>query len=216
VIYLTEEIKDDGLPGEQVIRLLEQSSKYGMDQETMLIYISSVNLMSILGLIGRRYGVKSNFSLPVPAALPVLPPLVPGTTQATSATGTAPAGGPSLENLMGMFLKMLGSQGGGNSPAGQGINPSTFLNLLNVLGQNVDLGSLINTMAGLLGSVSKAAPKPETGAAQQPAPSIGPSTPVPVVIESGVGQKAPGDDKAVKREVPKIMKWEPLEDRKKA
>lgn len=212
---MTEEIRGDSLPGEQAIKLLEQSSKYGMDQETMLIYISSVNLMNILGLIGRRYGVKSNFSLPVPAALPALPPLAPGTTPAASATGTAPAGGPSLETLMGMLLKMLGSQGGGNTSAGQGINPSTLLNLLSVLGQNVDLGSLMNMMAGLLGSVSKAAPKPEAGAAQQPAPPVGTSAPVPVVKESGA-QKAQGDDKAVKKEVPKIMKWEQLEDRKKA
>jgi hypothetical protein len=213
VIYLTEEIKGDSMPGEQVVKLLEQSSKYGLDQETMLIYINSVNLMNILSLLGRRYGVKSNFSLPAPAALPALPALVQGTAPAAVAPGTAQAGSPALENMMGMLMKALGSQGGGNTSAGQGINTSTLLNLLSVLGQNVDLGSLISLMAGLLGSGSKSAAKPEAGSmAQSPVPT---GATVPVATENS-GQIMPAEDKAVKRETPKIMKWDQLEERKKA
>lgn len=211
---MTEEIKGDSMPGEQVIKLLEQSSKYGLDQETMLIYINSVNLMNILSLLGRRYGVKSNFSLPVPAALPALPALVQGTAPAAVAPGTAQTGSPALENMMGMLMKALGSQGVGNTSAGQGINTSTLLNLLSVLGQNVDLGSLMSLMAGLLGSGSKAAAKPEAGSMVQP-PPVPTGAPVPVATESA-GPKTPVEDKAVKRETPKIMKWDQLEERKKA
>lgn len=181
------------MPEDPVIRLLEQASRYGLDQETTLIYISSVNLMSILTLIGRRYGGKSNMSLPLPAALPAL---------TTVTSGTAPPGGPSMDNLMGMLMKMLGGQGGGNTPSSQGINPSTLLNLLSVLGQNVDLGSLMNMMAGMMGTGAKAAPGPEAGSAVQAAP--------------GAGQPVAGEEKQARREVPKIMKWDQMDDRKKA
>jgi hypothetical protein len=75
---MAEDIKGESLPEDPVIRLLEQTSRYGLDQETMLIYISSVNLMSILGLIGRRYGGKSNLSLPLPAAMPAFSPVSSG------------------------------------------------------------------------------------------------------------------------------------------
>lgn len=207
-------MKGDSMPGEQVIRLLEQSSNYGMDQETMLIYINSVNLMNILGLLGRRYGVKSEFSLPVPAALPVLPPLAQGQTAPTAAPGTTQGGNPTLENMMGMLVKALGNQGGGSAPAGQGVNTSALLNLLSVLGQNVDLGSLMSLMAGLLGTGSKTAAKPEVGSAAQQ-PLVGTGACPPAATESAA-QKAPGEDKAVKREPPKIMKWDQLEERKKA
>lgn len=200
---MAEDIKGDSMPEDPVIRLLEQASRYGLDQETTLIYISSVNLMSILSLIGRRYGGKSNMSLPLPAALPPL---------STVTSGTAPPGGPSMDNLMGMLMKMLGGQGGGNTPSSQGINPSTLLNLLSVLGQNVDLGSLMNMMAGMLGPGAKAAPGPEAGSAVQAAPGAG-------QFASGAkvnAAKTAGEEKAVKREVPKIMKWDQLDDRKKA
>ncbi|MDD2553306.1 MAG: hypothetical protein PHP51_01870 [Desulfotomaculaceae bacterium] len=201
---MAEDIKSDSLPEEPLIRLLEQTSRYGLDQETMLIYISSVNLMSILGLIGRRYGGKSNLSLPIPADLPAFSP---------TASGTAPAGGQSMENLMGMLMKMLGGQGGGNTPAAQGINPAALLNLINVLGQNVDLGSLMSMMAGMLGSGAKAAGT-EGGSAVQPAPGIG--QPVAGVKENNADPKAAGEEKQVKREVPRIMKWDQLDERKKA
>ena len=187
-----------------MIRLLEQTSRYGLDQETMLIYISSVNLMSILGLIGRRYGSKSNLSLPIPADLPALSPAAPG---------TAAAGGQSMENMIGLLMKMLGGQSGGNTPAAQGINPAALLNLLGVLGQNVDLGSLMSMMAGMLGSGAKGA-GPEGGSAIQPAPGIGP--PAAGVKDTTAGPKAAGEQPQVKREVPKIMKWDQLDERRKA
>lgn len=205
MINLAEDIKGEGLPEEPVIRLLEQASRYGLDQETMLIYISSVNLMSILGLIGRRYGSKPNLSLPIPADLPAFSP-------ATS--GTAPAGGQSMENLMGMLMKMLGGQGGSNTPAGQGINPATLMNMLSVLSQNVDLNSLMSMMSGMLGSGAKAVAGPGGGGAVQPAP--GPGQPAAGVRENAAGSKAAGEEKQVKREVPKIMKWDQLDERRKA
>jgi hypothetical protein len=202
---LAEEIKGDSLPEDPVIRLLEQTSRYGLDQETTLIYISSVNLMSILGMINRRYGGKSNLSIPIPAALPALSP---------AASGAVPAGSPSMDNLMGMLMKMLGGQGGGNTPAAQGINPSTLLNLLSVLGQNVDLGSLMTMMAGMMGSGSKAAPGPEGGGAVQPA-ADGAGLPASGVKDNTAGRKTAGDEHS-KREVPKIMKWDQMDERKKA
>lgn len=200
---MAEDIKGENLPEDPVIRLLEQTSRYGLDQETMLIYISSVNLMSILGLIGRRYGGKSNLTLPLPAAMPALAP---------ASSGAAPAGGPSMDNLMAMLMKMLGSQGGGNTPATQGINPATLMNLLSVLGQNVDLGSLMNMMAGMLGTGSKAAPVPEAGGAVQSGSGAGQST---AGVKGGAAAKT-GEEKQTRREVPKIMKWDQLDDRKKA
>ena len=189
---MAEEIRGGGLPEDPVIRLLEYTSKYGLDQETALIYISSVNLMSILGLIERRYGGKANFTVPVPAVLPALSP---------AASETAPAAGPAADNLMAMMMKMLGGQGGGNAPAGQGINPAALLELLNVLGKNVDLGSLMNMVAGMMSTGAKAPP----GAGQ---PAAG-------VKDAASGQKTAGEE-TVKREVPKIMKWDQLDDRKKA
>lgn len=202
---MADEIKGDGMTDDPVLRILEQASRYGLDQETTLIYISSVNLMSILGLIGRRYGGKSNLSIPIPAALPALSP---------AASGAAPPGGPSMDNLMGMLMRMLGGQGGGNAPPAQGINPSALLNLLSVLGQNVDLGSLMSMMAGMLGSGAKTAPAPEGSSAVQAA------APVTGHHVTGVNERAPGqktgEEKTVKREAPKIMKWDQLDERKKA
>ncbi|MFX4262874.1 hypothetical protein ACOBQJ_11790 [Pelotomaculum propionicicum] len=205
---MAEEIKGDSVPEDPVIRLLEQTSRYGLDQETMLIYISSVNLMSILGLIGRRYGGNANLSLPLPAALPALPALSP------VSPGAAPAGGQSMENLMGIMMKMLGGQGGGSTPAGQGINTATLLNMLSVLGQHVDLNSLMSMMAGMLGSGSKAPPGHEGGGALQPAAGAG--QPAAGVKENAAAAKTAGEEKQARREAPKIMKWDPLDDRKKA
>jgi len=201
---MAEDIKGESLPEDPVIRLLEQTSRYGLDQETMLIYISSVNLMSILGLIVRRYGGKSNLSLPLPAAMPAFSPV---------SSGQAPAGGPSMDNLMAMLMKMLGSQGSGNTPAAQGINPATLMNLLSVLGQNVDLGSLMNMMAGMLGTGSKAAPVPEAGGAGQSQPGAGHPA---AGVKGGAAAAKTGEEKQARREAPKIMKWDQLDDRKKA
>lgn len=196
---MTEEIKGTGVPEESVVRILEQQSRYGMDQDTMLIYMNSVNLMSILNLISRRQGGSMNLSIPAPA-LPAL------------ATGS----GPPLDNLMGMLLKMLGSQGGGNSPGGQGLNPAMLMNLLSVLGQNVDLGGLMSMLAGLMGSGTKPIPRPESGNIGQGISSGESSSPKPGVKECGVNEKTTGEDKSPKREPPRIMKWDQIDDRKKA
>ena len=201
---MTEEIKGAGVPEESVIRLLEQQSRYGMDQDTMLIYMNSVNLMSILNLINRRQGGSMNLSIPAPAVAPALPAL---------ATGS----GPTLDNLMGMLLKMLGSQGGGNSPGGQGINPAMLLNLLSAFGgQNMDLGGLMSMLAGLMGTGAKPVPRPEAGNIGQNVSSAESSSPKPGVKECGVNEKTTGEDKSPKREPPRIMKWDQIDDRKKA
>lgn len=197
---MTEEIKGVGLPEESVIRLLEQQIRHGVDQETMLIYLSSVNLMSILNLINRRQGGNSNLSLPAPAAAPALPSLAPGS-------------GPSLDNLMGMLMKMLGGQGGGNSPGGQGINPM-LMNLLGTLAQNVDPASLMSMLGALMGSGAKPVPGPKAG--NTPQTTLSTEKANPGGQECGISAKTTGEEKTAIREVPKIMKWDHLDDRKKA
>ncbi|MDD4335174.1 MAG: hypothetical protein PHY77_06165 [Desulfotomaculaceae bacterium] len=203
---MAEEIESGGLPEDPVIRLLEQTSRYGLDQETMLIYISAVNLMSILRLIGRRYGGKSNLSLPSLADPPALSP---------AASGAASAGGQPMDNSIGMLMKMLGGQGGANASAAQGINPATLMNLLSVLGQNVDLGSLMSMMAGMLGSGAKTAPAPGGGSPVQSA-AAGSGLPAAGVKDNTASRKTAGEKKTVKREVPKIMKWDQMDDLRKA
>lgn len=199
---MIDESKTAVLPEDSVIRLLEQQARYGMDQESMLIYMCSLNLMSILNLMGRRHGGGTGVSLPVPAgpALP-LPPL--------SNSGQVAGGGPSLESMMNMLMSMLGSQGG--APGGQGLNPALLMSLLNALGgQNLDLAGLMGKLAGLMGSGAKPAAGPE--AARVPA-----TTPPPQAGPSGAGCKESGtQERPVKQEVPKIMKWDHLDDRKKA
>ncbi|NPV74075.1 MAG: hypothetical protein HPY89_09895 [Pelotomaculum sp.] len=204
---MAEEIKPGGAQDDPVSRILALQARYGMDQETMLIYISSVNLMSILNLIGRRYGGDVNLSVNAPAAAPALPPLT---------AGSAAGSGPALENLAGMLMKMLGSQGGG-LPGTQGINPALLMNLLGALGgQNMDLGKLAGMLAGLMGAGVKPAPKPEQDGAL-PASSGGAADLGQEAGGGGVNNlKACADEKAVRRETPKIMKWDQLDDRKKA
>lgn len=181
-----------GVPEESVAKVLELQSRYGMDQETMLIYISSVNLMNILNLISRRYQ-GPNVSLPVPAVNPALPPVTASPAQGSS---------PSLDNVLGALMKMVGS---GNTQGGQSINPATLMSLLGALGgQNLDLGNLMNMIGGLGGSGAKPVQKPEANAS----PSAGAGSQSQDVKIAG--------EKAAKRDVPKIMKWDSIEDRKKS
>ncbi len=178
---------------EPVARLLELQSRYGMDQETMLIYMSFVNLMSILNLMNRRYGGSLNSPVPY-----------------------TPGGGLSLDNLATMLKKMLGGQGGGNMLGEQGITPAMLMNLLNALGgQNMDISGLVNMLAGLIGSGVKQAPKPSIGDVAQAASTS-------EAVSSGKGttevmsmRKTVGGETATRREVPKIMKWDHLDERKK-
>ncbi|HOV79133.1 MAG TPA: hypothetical protein PK728_03435 [Bacillota bacterium] len=185
------------VPDEPVARVLELQSRYGIDQETMLLYMSSVNLMSILSLISRRYqGAAYN---PHAAALPApaLPPLT---------TGGPQGGNLSLDNVMGMLMKMFGS---GNAPGGQGLNPAALMSLLSALvGQNLDLGKIFSMLGNLTGSGVKAPPATEEKTQKPSAPAE--------AAQATPDLKNAGEEKAVKREVPKIMKWDQLDDRKKA
>lgn len=192
---MTEGVTGSGALEDSVVRILEHQAKYGIDQDAMLIYLSSVNLMSILNLLNRRNGGSSI----APAALP-LPPLVAGTPQ---------AGTPPPDNMLGMLLKMMGSQSGGDSTGGQGINPSTLLNMLAAISQNVDLGK----MMGMLSSLMAPPGKPAAGQQQDTiAPAsgneLGPARPGFKEIDKS------GEDRGEKREVPKIMKWDQLDAKK--
>jgi hypothetical protein len=113
---------------------------------------------------------------------------------------------------MAMLMKMLGSQGSGNTPAAQGINPATLMNLLSVLGQNVDLGSLMNMMAGMLGTGSKLRPCLRQAARA----SHTRGRPSRCGVKGGAAAAKTGEEKQARREAPKIMKWDQLDDRKKA
>lgn len=189
---MTEESKTVAVVEDPVARLLDLQARYGMDQETMLIYMSSLNLMSILNLISRRCGGGANLSAVVPAA---------------------PGGALSLENLAGMLMKMLGNQGAG-APGGPALNPAMLMSLLSALGgQNMDLGGLINTLAGMMNSGARPASKPAAAGAHEPAPA---AAGAPGGGAAGkAAEKAAGEGTAVKREVPKIMKWDQLDERKK-
>lgn len=196
---MSEEAKGVPAPDETVTRLLDLQQRYGMDQDTMLIYISSVNLMSILNLISRRYGGAAAVSIPVPDVAATPPALVPGS-------------GLALDNLVGMLAKMLGGKGGGSLTEGQGLNPAFLMNLLKTLGlQNMDMGSLMSLLSGLVGSGAKPGPKP---GADGPVVVSGPDVAQPT--GSGVKEGNFCEEKTGKRETPKIMKWDQLEDRKKA
>lgn len=202
------------IPEDSVIRLLEQQSRHGIDQETMLIYMNSINLMNILNLMGKKFGGSLSLSVPAPA----LPPLAPG---------QSPAGGPALESMIGLLLNMLGNQGGGGSSGGQGINPAMLMSLLSALGgQNLDLPGLMSKFAAMMGTPQKPGAGPVTGNTPQTAPAPGgalatntqqarppvqASAPVP-----GQSEHKPPLIEPVKREAPKVMKWDSLDDRKKA
>ncbi|OPY58681.1 MAG: hypothetical protein A4E55_00733 [Pelotomaculum sp. PtaU1.Bin035] len=217
----------EGSPGtevlaEPVIKILELQSKYGIDQETMLIYMGSVNLMSILNLIGRRYHGSSSGYMQAPAAAAEA---FPSTAPVNSGDNL------SLNNLAGMLSGMLGSQGGqGFNPAllqnvlgslggkdGRGLNPALLMSLLGALGgQNMDWGGLMNMLAGLMGAGSKPAASPETAKGKPAASSTGATSGAGSAIESGGANNSRVEGKQGIREVPKIMKWDLLGDRKRA
>jgi len=198
---LTEESKTAVVADEPVAKLLELQARYGMDQETMLIYVNSVNLMSILSLISRRH------SGGIPASVPALPPL--------PAPGAAPGGGPTMEQMMGAVMKMLGGQGGG-APGGAGINPAMLTSLLSALGQNVDLGNLMSMLAGMMGAGGKPTPKTTPGVVPQVATAVESGPPGRDAGDGGGARKTGGEGTAAKREAPKIMKWDQLDEHKKA
>ncbi|MCL6560301.1 MAG: hypothetical protein K6U74_16205, partial [Firmicutes bacterium] len=134
---MPEDFKAPPVPEESVIRVLEQQSRHGMDQETMLIYINSINLMNLLSLIQRRYQGNTNAYLPLP---------IPSNTGAQpDIAGTGAGTGPSMENMLGMLMNMLG-QGGG------GMNPAALMSLLGpLLGQNADLAGMMKMLGNMFG-----------------------------------------------------------------
>lgn len=190
---MTEDVTSYGALEDSVVRILDYQTKHGIDQDTMLIYLSSVNLMSILQLLNRRN--SNNVGLAA-ATLP-LPPLMAGAPQ---------AGGAQMENMLGALLKMLSNQSSsGDSSGGQGINPATMLNLLATLGQNVDLGKMMSMLSGLMGPPAKPAASQQqnfTGASG--GSESGSAVPGLKEIDKG------GEDRGEKREIPKIMKWDQL------
>jgi len=181
---MTEEANSSGSLEEPVFRILEQQARYGIDPETMLLYLSSVNLMSILTLHNRRYGGIAGL---VPSTLPMPP---------------AAAGGMTGDNMLGMLLNMLGNQqSGAGDGSGQGANPAALLNLLASLSQNIDLGKVMSMLSGI-GAQGKAA-----GGQQEKSSEQGNSADTEQDVK--VKEKSVAE-KSAKREIPKIMKWDQL------
>lgn len=216
---MAEDTKGTAVLEEAVARVLELQSKYGMDQETMLIYMCSVNLTSILSLIGNRYHGSSSGYIQSPVTAPAT---VSGPAPVNT-TGT----GPSLNDLMGMLAGLLGNQGGsggqGFNPAalmnllgclgggkeGQGLNPAMLASLLGALGvQNMDLSNLMNTLAGFMGTGSKNNTKSDSSKDK-------PAAAKDTLNAAGAAKNDRGGEKQIVREVPKIMKWDSLDNRKR-
>lgn len=195
---MTDSVTGAGAPEDSIARILEHQSKYGIDQDTMLIYLSSVNLMSILNLITRRYGGNASLAT---TTLP-LPPLIADTPQ---------TGGLPLETMLGAVLKMLGNQSGGGATGGQGINPAALLNLLATLSQNIDMGKMMGMLSGMMAPPSKPAASQEhdTTGPTSSGSELGPARPGYKEIDKS------GGERGEKREVPKIMKWDQLDSAKK-
>lgn len=191
---MTEGVNSSGALEDAVVRILEHQSKYGIDHDAMLIYLSSVNLMSILQLLNRRYGSNAVITPSLP-----LPPLV---------SETSPGGGPSPDNMLGTLLKMLGGQNSGDS-AGQGVNPAAMLNLLSALSRNVDLGKMMGMLSGLMGPAGK------TASSQQQNTSGASNGSEPAHAGPRENDKKSGEDRGEKREVPRIMKWDQLDSGKR-
>gem|GEM_PF-941127 len=228
---MAEEVKGNAVLEEPVVRIMELQSRYGMDQETMLIYMCSVNLMSILSLIGRRYPGSSSGYIQVPVA------------ETGAVSVPVPAGNagdnPSISNLTGMLAGMLGGQGGaggqGFNPAallnmlgsiagkdGQGLNPALLTSLLGALGGQ-DLSGFMGTLAGLMGSGPKPAVKPDVTKDEPDITKDKPATPSNAATsgagtskEAGAARSSRGEEKQADREMPRIMKWDRLGDRKRA
>lgn len=186
------EEKEFVAPEESVVRVLELQSKYGMDQETMLIYLNSVNLMTILDMVKRKYHSGAD-TLPLPQPS--------GMAGAPGNSGSGGTGGLSMENLAGMLSGLMG-QGGG-----KGLNPAALLSLYNMLGgPNMDLSSIMSMLGNMLGPGKQVKPPGQAQTGVQPVLDCG---------EQG-GEKSPEEGDRQKRDTPKIMKWDHLDDRKRA
>jgi len=118
------------------------------------------------------------------------------------------------------LMKLFANQGqDGSTQGGQGINPSVLLNMLSALcGQNLDLNSLMKVLPALMGSGTKPAPKTAAQDARQAAqnPGAGGGSSKGEAKDSGPGGGGAGGQPAARHEVPKIMKWDRFDERKKA
>ncbi|OPX85131.1 MAG: hypothetical protein A4E53_03597 [Pelotomaculum sp. PtaB.Bin104] len=194
-----------------MVRVLELQEKYGIDQDTMLIYICSVNLTSILSLIGRRQQGNSSGYLqaPVPGSVTAPAPQNAGNNQSTNNLAGMLAGmlggGTNGQGVNpAALLNMLGSLGGKN---GQGLNPALLTSLLGALGgQGKDLSGLLNMMSTLMGTMPKPVVSPGVAAEKPAAPT-----------KEAAAPKNPSlEEKRPVREVPKILKWDHLDNRRRA
>ncbi|MCL6638438.1 MAG: hypothetical protein K6T80_01990 [Firmicutes bacterium] len=180
--------------GEFILRILEAQTKYGIDQETMLIYLNSVNLMAILGLLQNKLRGGAGITLPGPFN---------ETEGASPSAGAAASGGgPSLENLAGMLSGLMG-QGGG-----KGLNPAALASLYNLYnalgGPNMDMNAMLKTLGSMLGKGDKTSPE-----------ARGKVSPAPAEPDPGKGKEGETAGQGT-REVPKIMKWDRFDDRRRA
>jgi len=129
--------------------------------------------------------------------------------------------------MIGMLAGMLGNQGGtggqGPNPAalmnllgclgggkeGQGLNPAMLTSLLGALGgQNMDLSNLMNMLAGLMGTGAKNSAKSDSSKDKPAAAGDAPNA-------AGPAKNDRSGEKQAVREVPKIMKWDSLDNRKR-
>lgn len=205
---MAEDSKESVVLAESVAKVLDLQAKHGMDQETMLIYMCSVNLTSILSLIGQRYpGSSSGYIQPSGGlTAPIGSKKPEGGTASTEPLGALNNMGEQGANpnaLLNLLNSFGGAQGGG-----QGLNPALMTSLLGALGggQNTDLGSLMNLMTGLMGAGANHKPRPaET-------PKEGPAAPQDKATNAAKGMVKNdriGNKKAI-REVPKVMKWDSI------
>ncbi len=158
-------------------RALDAMTRHGLDGDTMLLYISSVNLMQILELAGRRLAGGAGMSLP--------------SVQLSCGTPPAP-----VEAALGSLAKLLG---------GGGINPAAIASLLAALCQNTDLKGLTGLLSQSAGQALKH-PSSQVAGAVEGSESTGKT--------EKSAQDNPGENKP-RREPPKIMKWEQLDDKKR-
>lgn len=230
---MTDDSKGAAILAEAVGNMLELQSRHGMDQETMLLYMCSVNLTSILGLIGHRHPGSSNGYIHPPLIAPSNV-TAPGQSGSGGAGGSNSGGSASLNDLAGTLAGLLGNQG---SSGGNGFNPAALMSLLSSLGgvqgqeqdggqglngvapagrlnapgkQNVDLNNLMSLFSSLMSLGAKNKPKPEPTQEKAYAPQA--------TVKSADAAKndREKEKQQIVREVPKVMKWDNLDKRKRA
>lgn len=229
---MTDDSKGAAILAEAVGNMLELQSRHGMDQETMLIYMCSVNLTSILGLMGHHYPGSSNGYIQPPLIAPANV-TAPGQSGSGGAGGSNSGGSASLNDLAGTLAGLLGNQGGSG---GHGLNPAALMGLLSSLGgfqgqeqdgqslngaasagrlnapgkQNVDLNNLMSLFSSLMSVGAKNNPKPEPTQEKAYEPQT------TVKTADAAKNDREKEKQQIVREVPKVMKWDNLDKRKRA